>query len=661
MFSNLKIRKKIIILLSSMILFVFIGFFAYFYPTVDKTLQMLVESRTKSLVETGYSLVEHYYNLYKAGSLDEATARKMAIDAVTNLRYNEKSYFWINDYDCVMLAHPFSKDLIGKKLTTYADPDGMMIFAEMVKLVKNEGSGFLYYQWAKPGIKGDFPKISYVKGFKDWNMIIGSGAYIDDISAIKKKVVVSLSIMIIFMIILLFFILYIFQKALINPIKSVVSSIIPVADGDFSNDVPEYLINQKDECGDLAKAVHAMMINIRIMSEDANMLVESAVNGNLKVRAKADKHKGTYKSIINGFNETLEGITNPINEVMIVMDKLAKKDMTARVNGVYKGDLESFKTNINLTAENLEDSLIQVDRAVEQISSASSEIASGSQVLAEATGEQASSLEEISSSIEEVNSLTSNNTDNSKQGLDLADKAVASVDEGNKAMNKMSMAMDSILKSSQETGKIIKTIDEIAFQTNLLALNAAVEAAHAGEAGKGFAVVAEEVKNLALRSAEAAKNTNALIEESTKNAELGANIVDQVSKSFNEIKVNFAKVKAIVNEIATSSEEQTQGVNQVNTAVQEMNKVTQQNAANAEESASAAEELNSQASELHNMVSQFNLSHQTASTEKYSRSHSNNTKVKHQVTKKSVPAYEVKPNQIIHQKDFSDDDFDDFR
>lgn len=470
-------------------------------------------------------------------------------------------------------------------------------------------------------------------------------------------IVVSLAIALILSFILAMWI----TGSIVKPVNQCVDAANKIANGDI--DV-SFKIAFNDETALLMNAMDNMSKNIKSMADDASMLVDAAVNGRLKTRAKADKHNGTYRVIVEGVNETLDAVINPVNEAMEVMDRLANKDMTARVKGHYKGDLDLFKTNINLAAANLEDSLIQVDMAVEQISSASSQITSGSQVLAEATGEQASSLEEISSSMEEINSLTANNSDNSKQGLNLADKAVASVDEGNIAMNKMSEAMASILKSSQETGKIIKTIDEIAFQTNLLALNAAVEAAHAGEAGKGFAVVAEEVKNLALRSAEAAKNTNNLIEESTKNAELGAKIVDQVSKSFVDIKDNFGKVKSIVNEIAASSEEQSQGVQQVNTAVQEMNKVTQQNAANAEESASAAEELNSQAAELQNMVAQFKLARKA--TVNYStgrrQQHQNDRRGPKQLTnKKPASAYEVNPEQIIPLDHLSDDDFDDFK
>jgi len=453
------------------------------------------------------------------------------------------------------------------------------------------------------------------------------------------------------------------KGSILKPVEQCVDAANKIADGDIN---VSFNIVYNDETATLMHSMENMSRNIQTMADDASMLVDAAVNGKLKTRAKADKHKGTYRTIVEGVNQTLDAVINPINEAMDVMDRLANKDMTARVKGTYKGDLELFKTNINLAAANLEDSLIQVDMAVEQISSASTQISSGSQILAEATGEQASSLEEISSSMEEINSLTANNSDNSKQGLQLADKAVFSVDEGNVAMNKMSDAMSCILKSSQETGKIIKTIDEIAFQTNLLALNAAVEAAHAGEAGKGFAVVAEEVKNLALRSAEAAKNTNDLIEESSRNAELGARIVEQVSKSFVEIKENFGKVKSIVNEIAASSDEQSQGVNQGKYSFQEMNKVTQQNAANAEESASAAEELNSQAAELQNMVAQFRLNRKNVMLNSNSRPSFNSERRYNkpkQISKgrNSNANFEVNPEQILPLDDISDEDFDDFK
>ncbi len=341
---------------------------------------------------------------------------------------------------------------------------------------------------------------------------------------------------------------------------------------------------------------------------ETTTLIDAAKNGKLKVRGKDKQFQNSWQQLLLGINQLMDAIVDPINEVMDVMGRLARKDMTARVRGNYKGDLNIFKQNVNNAGDNLEDALSQVERAVQQITAAAGEIANGSQSLAAGSSEQASSLEEIASSLEEMNSLTLNNAENAKQGMELSEQSLVHVRTGNSAMDRMNHAMDAISKSARETSNIIKTINDIAFQTNLLALNAAVEAAHAGEAGKGFAVVAEEVKNLALRSAEAAQNTDELIEASLKNSEDGAKIVEEVSASFENIQSSFSKVNNIVKEISISSEEQSEGIRQVNVAVGELNKVTQGNAANAEESASAAEELNSQASELKTMVQEFELS-----------------------------------------------------
>ena len=241
----------------------------------------------------------------------------------------------------------------------------------------------------------------------------------------------------------------------------------------------------------------------------------------------------------------------------------------------------------------------------EQVASASGQVSAASQSLAEGATEQAAGLEETGSSLEEMSSMTRQNADNAQQANTLASEARKSADTGTESMGRMNSAIEEIQKSSDETAKIIKVIDEIAFQTNLLALNAAVEAARAGEAGKGFAVVAEEVRDLAMRSAEAAKNTAGMIEESVKNSKNGVDIAGEVGKVLDEIAQSIGKTSDLVSEIAAASQEQAQGIDQVNTAVAQMDKVTQQNAANAEESASASEELSAQAEQMNTIVAEL--------------------------------------------------------
>jgi methyl-accepting chemotaxis protein len=241
----------------------------------------------------------------------------------------------------------------------------------------------------------------------------------------------------------------------------------------------------------------------------------------------------------------------------------------------------------------------------QQTAAAAAQVSSASQSLAQGASEQAAAIEETTSSVEEMASMTKQNASNANEAKNLAASTKADAEKGTQAMVRMSQAIDDIKQSSDKTAKIVKTIDEIAFQTNLLALNAAVEAARAGEAGKGFAVVAEEVRNLAQRSAEAAKNTASMIEESVKNSNNGVQISKEVGDSLTEIGEAARKVNDLIGEIAAASNEQSQGIDQISTAVGQMDQVTQQNAANAEESAAASEELSAQAEELNKMVAEL--------------------------------------------------------
>jgi methyl-accepting chemotaxis protein len=363
----------------------------------------------------------------------------------------------------------------------------------------------------------------------------------------------------------------------------------------------------KDDQDEIGPALKKITETIKNLVKEMDSLTKSAMEGRLDVRGNEDTFKGAYKDIVQGVNQTLDGMIGPINEASDVLERIAGKDMTARMNGEYKGDHAKIKESLNLAVEQLEKALQQVAIGAEQVAAASVQMSTGGQALSQGASEQASSLEEISSSLQEMSSMTKQNALNAREAKGVAEVARGSADKGVESMNRMSSAISKIKSSSDSTAKIVKTIDEIAFQTNLLALNAAVEAARAGDAGRGFAVVAEEVRNLAMRSAEAAKNTANLIEEAVKNSENGVAINSEVLNNFQEITERTNKVSQVMAEIAAASEQQDQGISQVNKAVEQLNQLTQQNAANAEESASAAEEMSSESEEMRSMVAGFQL------------------------------------------------------
>jgi len=237
--------------------------------------------------------------------------------------------------------------------------------------------------------------------------------------------------------------------------------------------------------------------------------------------------------------------------------------------------------------------------------SVSSQVSQASQQVAQGSGAQAAGIEETSSALGEIASMTKQNASNAGEANGLMSEVGDLVNKGKESMDRMNAAIQEIKRSSDATSRIVKTIDEIAFQTNLLALNAAVEAARAGDAGKGFAVVAEEVRNLAQRAGEAARNTAALIEGSVKNADQGVSVASETARALKDVTTSVQKVSELVSEIAAASKEQAQGIEQVTAAVAQMNQVTQANAANSEESASASEELKAQVARVNDMIQEL--------------------------------------------------------
>jgi methyl-accepting chemotaxis protein len=372
-----------------------------------------------------------------------------------------------------------------------------------------------------------------------------------------------------------------------------------------------------------AKAIkEAQLPEERIQIYDSKTMPELAAVGTLFGKAQAMENaldNAQHHALEIFDNKTLPALADTQANLKAIIGAITQEQAAAKES---MEDVASYSKTASLAAAGL-GVLVglllaffitraitkPIDRVVDgltagagQVAAASSQVSDSSQSLAEGSSQQAAALEETSSSLEEMSSMSRQNSDNAQQADTLMKEAVSVVGMANKSMLDLKDAMARIDQASGETAKIIKTIDEIAFQTNLLALNAAVEAARAGEAGAGFAVVADEVRSLAMRAAEAAKNTQDLIEGNLQNIEQGSKIVTSTDEAFNMVEESAKKVAELVAEIAAASEEQTMGISQINDATVEMDKVTQQVASNAEESAAASEELSAQAMSMQDLV-----------------------------------------------------------
>ncbi len=336
-------------------------------------------------------------------------------------------------------------------------------------------------------------------------------------------------------------------------------------------------------------------------------LVADAVAGRLNNRIDTAHYDGFIEKLCSGINQLMDTVVAPVNEANRVMQALSSGDLTQTVDGSFEGDFDKLGVSINGSVETLQGMVMQIREAADTINTAASEISHGNIDLSQRTEEQASSLQETASSMEELTSTVKQNASNARQANQLASGARDQAEKGGSVVTKAVEAMFEINNSSKKIADIIGVIDEIAFQTNLLALNAAVEAARAGEQGRGFAVVATEVRNLAQRSAGAAKEIKSLIKDSVEKVEGGTQLVDESGKTLAQIVKSVKQVSDIVAEIAAASQEQSAGIEEVNKAITQMDEVTQQNAALVEEAAAASESMDEQSRELVKVMGFFTL------------------------------------------------------
>ncbi len=397
----------------------------------------------------------------------------------------------------------------------------------------------------------------------------------------------------------------------INKVKdqmnSITDSFILLSRGDFSELPAIEELGRRSENDHLIPSAIQMMRAINAAINEANALSNAVICGDLSVRSDESQYQGRYRELIEGINHIMDAMATPMYEAIDALGTMAQNDYTVRVSDEYQGAFADLSDSVNKVISTLNKVMHEINNAASQVASGAHQVSAGSQALSQGSTEQAMAIEQLTATISQIAAQTKENAESADEASRVASGVKESACEGNAYMQDMLHSMEEINDASASISRIIKVIDDIAFQTNILALNAAVEAARAGVHGKGFAVVAEEVRNLAAKSAEAARDTTTLIEGSIQKTETGTKTAAEAAGALERITKDLEKAAELMGRIALSSNEQASGISQVNRGVEQVAQVVQSNSATAQQSAATTQELSSQAEMLRGMVGRFRL------------------------------------------------------
>ena len=550
-------------------------------------------AEVRHIAEAAATMVQSFIQQERSGALSLVEAQKRAKDVLNSVRFDGNNYVICYTLDGINLVNP-QKELIGTNRLNVTDTTGKRFIQSFVDVAKSGHPDFVDYHWPKNGSTKAEQKISYIIGVPEWQWLLGTGLYVDDVDAMLVAGAAHLAM--IFVPLLLAFVLIVFlmRRAVAGLLASLASRMRRLAAGDL--EAPIVGRERADEIGQMAEALvafrQAALDKERLEGEAAEKArvveAERAQNEAQKAAAAAEQAR-VVATIADG------------------LDRLAKGKLDQKIETPFPAGYERLRVDFNTATDRLLSNMLNVARNTSAISNGTREIATASDDLSRRTEQQAASLQETAAALAQITQMVSKTSSGAQSTFELVLATKEQAEQSSEVVGRAIGAIKDIRQSSSQIAQIIGVIDEIAFQTNLLALNAGVEAARAGDSGRGFAVVASEVRALAQRCTEAAKEIKGLITASSGLVEQGVSLVDRTGQALSEINTSVTQITKVISEISDAAREQATGLDEINKAIAQMDKVTQQNAAMVEESTAATHSLAGETTDLVAVIQQFDL------------------------------------------------------
>ncbi len=589
---KLKISKQLILLVTGLM----VAFAIATTLQVRSSVNAIYKERydmLRSEVQSGVSVLKQYQAKVDAGEMKLEDAQKQAYATLNAMKYDPDGYFFGYSYDIQMMFH-YDASKVGQINKGQPDSKGKLYRDELVKLGQQGGGLVEYYSTAKPGQPaGDFRKTAYALAFDPWKVVVVTGVYMDDLDAqVNDKILSALSGSLILSL-LAIVAAYLVIRGISLPLKDVHQALEAVANENVSIAIPHTGMN--NEIGMMAKATQSLQEKVR---ERHAMAEREAVQA-LALETERETN-------LRGQQDEASVQARVVTTIGQALEQIAQGDLTVRCADIGQ-KYAALRDNFNDALSHLEAAMAKVSTKGSDIGVSKEEIRRASNELSQRTERQAASLEETSAALDELTVAVRQTAEGAHEASQRVREVSTEASRSDAVVTEAITAMSGIEKSSDEIGKIIGVIDEIAFQTNLLALNAGVEAARAGESGKGFAVVAQEVRELAQRSAAAAKEIKDQIARSSSQVDQGVRLVGEAGEALKRISDQIKSANEIVAKIAHSASEQDSTLRSISSSMNQLDAATQQNAAMAEETTASAETLAADTDELLDLIRGFRV------------------------------------------------------